>query len=169
VRAVTDLTAERFAAIDREVETAVERMKGLRERVAAKLNEAPPLPEACAAVPCAAQPTEVALRLLERVREMVQDAATKGERLSAAGERASRAAEHLVRRLEDEAGTLEGLAMRLGATADELREGGAAPGALSPSSAGELRPGDLRLLGPDQAKPGAAESASGDDDVEERR
>ena len=167
VRAVTDLTAERFTAIDREVEVAVERMKGLRERVAAKLNEAPPLPEASAAAPCAAQPTEVALRLLERVREMVQDAAAKGERLSAAGERASRAAERLVRRLEEEAGTLEGLAM-LGATAEELRERGAEPGALAPSSAD-----DLRLLGPDPAKPRAEEPAPGAkpgaEDAEERR
>ena len=111
----------------------------------------------------------MALRLLERVREMVQDAAAKGERLSAAGERASRAAERLVRRLEEEAGTLDGLAMRLGATAEELREGAAAPGARTPSSAGESRPGDLRLLGPDHAKPGAAEPAPGDEDAEERR
>ena len=169
VRAVTDLTAERFAAIDREVEAAVEHMKGLRERVAAKLNEAPPLPEAGAAAPRAAQPTEAALRLLDRVREMVQDAATKGERLSAGGERASRAAERLVRRIEEEAGTLEGLALRLGATADESREGAAEPGARAPSSAGELRPGDLRLLGPDHTKPRAAEPAPGDEDAEERR
>ncbi len=168
VRAVTDLTAERFTAVDREVEAAVERMKGLRERVAAKLNEAPPLLEAVAVAPRAAQPTELALRLLERVREMVQDAASKGERLSAAGERASSAAERLVRRIEEEAGTLEGLAMRLGATAEELREGGAAPGARAPSSAGESRPGDLRLLGPDPVKPGA-EPAPGDDDAQERR
>jgi hypothetical protein len=169
VRAVTDRTTERFTAIDREVEVAVERMKGLRERVAAKLNEAPPLPEAGTAAPSAAQPTEVARRLLDRVREMVQDAATKGERLSAAGERASRAAERLVRRLEEETGTLDELAIRLGATAEELREGGAAPGAHAPSSAGESRPGDLRLLGPEHAKPGAAESAPGDDDAQERR
>jgi methyl-accepting chemotaxis protein len=169
VRAVTDLTAERFTAIDREVEAAVERMKGLRERVAAKLNEAPPIPEAAAAAPSAAQPTEAALRLLERVREMVQDAAAKGERLSAGGERASRAAERLVRRLEEETGTLEGLALRLGATAEELREGGADPGAITPSSADESRPGDLRLLGPDHAKPRAAEPAPGDEDAEERR
>jgi hypothetical protein len=169
VRAVTDLTAERFTAIDREVEAAVERMKGLRERVAAKLNEAPPLPETAAVAPRAAQPTEVSLRLLERVREMVQDAATKGERLSAAGERASCAAERLVRRLVAAAGTLEGLAVRLGATAEDLRESEVAPGARTPSSAGELRPGDLRLLGPDHAKPGATEPAPGDDDVEERR
>ena len=158
VRSVTDLTAERFTAIDREVEEAVERMRGLRERVAAKLNEAPPMPAADVAVPSIVQPTEVALRLLERVREMVQDAAAKGERLSAAGERTSRAAERLVRRLEEEAGSLEGLALRLGATAEDLREREVAPGA-----------GDLRLLGPDHARPSAAEPAPGDDDAEERR
>lgn len=168
VRAVTDLTAERFAAIDREVEEAVERMKGLRERVAAKLDEAPSVSGPGVAVAPIAQPTEVALRLLERVREMVQDAAAKGERLSAAGERASRAAERLVRRLEVEAGTLEELAMRLGATAAELLEGGGGSGAGSPSPAGELRPGDLRLLGPDHARPPVAESGAGDDDAEER-
>ena len=163
VRTVTDLTAERFAAIDREVEEAVERMKGLRERVAAKLNEAPALPEAVAAAPPAAQPTEVTLRLLDRVREMVQDAAAKGERLSASGERASRAAERLVRRLEVEAGTLEGLAMRLGATAVELRDAEPGPGT------GDLRPGDLRLLGPDRTESPTAESAPGDEDAERRR
>jgi hypothetical protein len=164
VRAVTDLTAERLGAIDREVEAAVERMKGLRERVAAKLNEAPPMPEAGAAAAGIAQPTEVTLRLLERVREMVQDAAAKGERLSAAEERASRAAERLVRRLEVEAETLEGLAMRLGATLEDLREGAAEPGVRAPSSTG-----DLRLLGPDPAKPRAEDSAPGDPDAGERR
>jgi len=57
--------------------------------------------------------------------------------------------------------------MRLGATAEDLREGGAAPGARTLSSAGELRPGDLRLLGPDHAKPGVVAPAPGDDDAEE--
>jgi hypothetical protein len=169
VRAVTDLTATRLAAVDREVEAAVERMKGLRERVAAKLDEAPPLPET-AAVPRAAAPTETALRLLDRVREMVQDAAAKGERLSASGERASRAAERLVRRLQEEQEALEGLATRLGATAEELDESGAAPGSPPSSAAGGSRPGDLRLLGPDSARPAAGEPAAGDDeDAEERR
>jgi hypothetical protein len=97
----------------------------------------------------------------------------KGERLSATGERASRAAERLVRRLEEEAGTLEGLAMHLGATAEELRESGPTPDALAPSSAGEMRPGDLRLLGPDHAKPPRTDRAPGaepgGDDAEEGR
>jgi len=52
-------------------------------------------------------------RLLERMREMIHDAARKSERLSAAGERVSRAAERLVRSLEEEAGELAGLAARL--------------------------------------------------------
>jgi hypothetical protein len=162
VRTVTDLTAGRFAAIDQEVAAAVERMKGLKERVAAKLDAAPPVPEAGPAPPRpAAAPTEASVRLLERVREMVQDAAAKGERLAAAGERASRAAERLVRRLEEESGTLEDLAMRLGATVDELREGRVVPGAAVPPAAG-----DLRLLGPESSAPGAE---SDDDGAEERR
>lgn len=169
VRSVTDLTAGRFVAIDREVAAAVERMSGLRERVAAKLDAAPPVPEAGAAVSrVAPQPSEAALRLLERVREMVQDAAAKGERLAAAEERASRAAERLARRLEEETGTLEGLAMRLGATAEELREGGVERGAATPPVAG-----DLRLLGPLDVKLRPEPSAPGtepeDDDAEERR
>jgi hypothetical protein len=143
VRSVTDRTAEHLAILDREVAAASGRMKGLRERVAACLDEAPPLPES-APEPAGAPvrptpPSETALRLLDRVREMVQDAAAKGERLSATGEAASRAAERVVRTLEEEAATLAALAQRLGA--DE------APGAAAPG-AGETRPGDLRLLGP---------------------
>ena len=169
VRSVTDLTEGQFLAIDREVAAAVERMQGVRERVAAKLDAAPPLPGIPAGAPRVAPPsTEASLRLLERVREMVQDAAVKGERLAAAGERASRAIERLVRRLEEEAGTLEGLAMRLGATAEDLREGTGERGAAGPPAAG-----DLRLLGPDQAKertePSSPSAERDDDDAEERR
>ena len=152
VRSVTDGTAERLAVLDREVAAASERMKGLRERVAARLDEAPPLPEVAPepagtsgrAAP--APPPEAAVRLLERVREMIQDAAAKGERLSATGERASRAAEHVVRMLEQEAGTLQALARRLGA-------GEAVPGGDAAPEAGPLRPGDLRLLGPEEPGP----------------
>jgi len=177
VRALTDHTAERLSAVDREVAAAVERMQGLRERVAAKLDEAPalpetpPAPEPVAAAPRPAQSADLALRLLERVREMVQDAATKGERLSAAGERASRAAERLVRRLEEETGTLEGLALRLGATDAELRESGVAPITAAPAGPGEPRTADLRLLGPDEpaARPDAPGAPADDDEAEERR
>ena len=167
VRAVTDRTAERLGAIDREVAAAVERMSGLRERVAARLEEAPPVPEADLTPPPYVPPSAAALRLLERVREMVQDTAAKGERLSATGERASRAAERLVRRLQEEASTLEGLALRLGADESVLREGGILSGAAGAPPASEARPADLRLLGPDDPKPGHEDA--GDADAEERR
>ena len=78
-----------------------------------------------------AAPSETALRLLERVREMVQDAAAKGERLSATGEAASRAAERVVRTLEEEAATLSALAQRLGAEEEppcRRRDGPGPPG-----------------------------------------
>jgi hypothetical protein len=164
VRTVTDLTTERFAAIDREVAAAAERMKGLRERVAAKLDEAPPALEAAPEVLPAAT-GEAALRLLERVREMVQDAAAKGERLSATGERASRAAERLARRLEEESATLEDLALRLGASAAELRDSGPAAAASDPGS----RPADLRLLGPEDARPAAEPGSADGEDAGESR
>ena len=154
VRAVTDRTAELSRTIDREVAAAVERMHGLRERVAARLDEAPPLIEAGAGEPPAAGPPEAALRLLERVRQLVQDAAAKGERLSATGERASRAADRLLRRLEEESGVLERLARRFGASEDELHEE-AGP------AVDETPPGDVRLLGPDEPKPAAGGPSSG--------
>jgi hypothetical protein len=154
VRAVTDRTAELTRLTAREVATAVERMHGLRERVAARLDEAPPWVEAGAGGPPGAQPAEAALRLLERVREVVQDAAAKGERLSATGERASRAAERLVRRLEESSAVLERLALRLGASEDDLRESSSSPG-------GATGPDDLRLLGPDDVRPGPGGTTSG--------
>jgi hypothetical protein len=167
VRAVTDRTTDRLAAIDREVAAAVERMSGLRERVAARLEEAPPVPEAGATPLPQVPPSAAALRLLERVREMVQDTAAKGERLSATGERASRAAERLVRRLQEEANTLEGLALRLGADESDLQEGGLVSGAAGAAPASEARPADLRLLGPDDPK--SSREEAGDEDAEERR
>jgi hypothetical protein len=171
VRAATDHTTEHLAILDREVAAASDRMKGLRERVAARLDEAPPLPEdapepagASGAVDAGVRagtepPAETALRLLDRVREMIQDAAAKGERLSATGERASRAAERVVRMLEDEAGTLEALAQRLGS--GETGADAAAPVTNQP------RPADLRLLGPEE--PGAAPGRRDADDAEESR
>jgi hypothetical protein len=154
VRAVTDRTAEHLAILDREVAAASDRMKGLRERVAARLDEAPPLPESAPDPGRGTPPSEAVLRLLERVREMIQDAAAKGERLSATGERASSAAERVVRLLEEEAGTLEALAQRLGAGGDE-RPGAAlgAPADAGAPGAGQARPGDLRLLGPEEPDP----------------
>jgi len=185
VRAVTDRTAELSREIDREVAAASERMHGLRERVAARLDEAPPPPEAAPASgyppagaggPRLAQPSDAALRLLGRVREMVQDAAAKGERLSATGERASRVAERIVRRLEEEADTLDQLVLRLGATEEDLHEADPGP-ALHPDAphrsgapaAGETRATDLRLLGPEDgsATPGGDADVH-DEDAEDR-
>ncbi len=116
------------ADVERETRAADERMRGLRERVAPRLEppaaEEPvpaapaapaPLPVSVPAAPSAAGP-EPATRLLERVREMIQDATRKGERLSAEGERASRTAARLLRRLEDEAAEIEGLMVRLSPT-----------------------------------------------------
>jgi hypothetical protein len=168
VRSLTDRTVDLSRAVDQEVAAAVERMKGLRARVAAKLDAAPPVIEPAPGAPGPGQPSEAALRLLDRVREMVQDAAAKGEGLSATGERASRAAARLVRRLDDEAGGLERLAARMGVPEEDLRwtepEAGSRtpPSFAGPSDTGEAAPRpadeespggpgatDLRLLGPD--------------------
>jgi hypothetical protein len=131
VQAVTARTAELSREIDREVAAAVERMSGLRERVIAQLERAPvPADEETP------RTLELPVRLLDRVREMVQDAMQKGERLSAAGERASTAAQRLVRRLEDEFQTIETLVARLSDAPAE-------------PEAGEVRPGGLRLLRPE--------------------
>jgi len=172
VRDVTEHTAGMTREIDREVAAAAQRMQGLRERVAARLDEAPPVPDdAGAGGPRSALPSDAALRLLGRVREMVQDAAAKGERLSATGERASRAAERTVRRLEEEAEALERLAARLGASEEDVREASAAPAPhAAPPAASEPRTTDLRLLGPDEGEAppaGGHPEAAGDDEAEE--
>jgi chromosome segregation ATPase len=111
VREVTDRTGALSAEIEREVAAATERMAVARVGVGARLERLP-LPEAAPAPRAAPLPDE-AVRQLERVREMIGDAARKGERLSAAGERASRAAQRLVRRLDDELRDLDGLIVRL--------------------------------------------------------
>jgi len=111
VREATDRTSGFALDIESAVAEASERMGGVRERALAKLEA---LPEAAATpAPVNSRSYDDAQRLLERVREMVQDAARKGERLSAAGERASRAAERLTRRLDDEGSEAEALVLRL--------------------------------------------------------
>ena len=117
-RAATDRAQVLAREVQARVAGAHERMKGVRERVAERLAgiDPPRAPDA----PLGPD----TLRALDRVREMVTDAARKAERLSAAGERSSRAADRLVRRLEDEVRDLEGLVVR-----------------LSPPSGGELRSG----------------------------
>src|SRR3989442_6457445 len=86
VRGATERTRVLSGEIEGEVAAAVERMRGVRQRVAERL-EAIPLPVA-ASTPEPARAAEPS-RLLERVNEMVHGAAQKGERLSAAGERGS--------------------------------------------------------------------------------
>src|SRR5262249_61979753 len=138
VRAATESSDAMSREIEREITAASQRMKGLRERVAARLEQMPPLP------PAAALPDDL-LRLHERGREMVQDATRKGERGSAASERAPRSAERFMRRLEEELHEVEGLVVRLGPA-------GAPPAAAggTPSAPPEPRgaPGSLRLLQP---------------------
>jgi methyl-accepting chemotaxis protein len=131
VRTTTERVAELSRDIERGVESATERMRGLRERVASRLEQTPATP---------AEPSRTAddvQRLLDRVREMVQDATRKCERLSAASERSSRAADSLVQKLEDSARDMEGLAVRLapaGATSisrdPSAREPGSRPSNL---------------------------------------
>jgi hypothetical protein len=112
VRGATETTDAMSREIEREINAASLRMKGVRERVAARLDQAPSLPE----IEAAPLPEDL-LRLHERVREMVQDATRKSERVSAASERASRSAERFMRRLEEELHEVEGLVVRLGPAA----------------------------------------------------
>ncbi len=114
VRAITDRTATFADDIDLAVTDAMETMAAARARALQKLDVA-----GVTAPPAGRERTyDDAQRLLERVREMVQDAARKGERLSAAGERTSRAAERLSRRVEAEAGEAAAMRVRLTPTGE---------------------------------------------------
>jgi hypothetical protein len=110
VREATDLTTRFALDIETAVAQANARMKAAREQALTRLEALPVTP-----VPGVAglRAYDDAQRLHERVREMVQDAARKGERLSAAGERASRAAERLSRRVDEGAVDAEALVVRL--------------------------------------------------------
>ncbi len=119
IRSAVDRTARLSREIESEVTGASQRMREVRERVARKLERLP-------ASPAPGGAREEVGRGLERVREMIQDATRKGERLSAAGERASRAAEALLRTLESESREMEGLLVRLAPVATES-EAPAAP------------------------------------------
>jgi methyl-accepting chemotaxis protein len=159
VRNATDRTARLSRDVEGDVASAVERMRGVRERVAERLDQIP-MP----AVSDAPRPLERS-RLLERVREMIQDAGQKGERLSAAGESVSRAAERLVRRLEEEVRELEGMVVRLSPPElppDDTSERGPSEPPTITDAAGEPakgmeagpRPSGLRLLGQEHQPPG---------------
>ena len=151
VRVATERAAACTHDVEQEVARSTERMSGVRSSVAEALAG---IPETVELQPAGPEP-DVA-RLLERVREMVQDATSKGERLSSAGERASRAAERLVRRLDEASAELDGLAVRLGPIdAGAAHAPGDAPASPEPSTAEPaaddpqpLEDPNLRLLGP---------------------
>jgi len=161
VRRATESTDAMSNEIEREITAASQRMKGLRERVAARLEQMPPFPTAASA----ALPDDL-LRLHERVREMVQDATRKGERVAAASERASRSAERFMRRLEEELQEVEGLVVRL-ASPGEPPADARGRRSLPP----DPRSGALRLLEPEPAEGderGAAGGEAEPGDREER-
>lgn len=110
VREATDRTTRFALDIETAVSQANARMKAAREQALIRLEA---LPVAPAPGVAGLRAYDDAQRLHERVREMVQDAARKGERLSAAGERASRAAERLSRRVDEGAVDAEALVVRL--------------------------------------------------------
>jgi hypothetical protein len=137
VRAASERVAALTADIEREVAAARLRMEGARASVATALEQAP-APQAPAAE---AEGAVDGARLMERIREMIQDATAKGERLSSAGERASRAAERLKRRIEGESVAIEAM------TAAWIDRFGSSS---SPSQASST-PTMLRVLGREDA------------------
>ena len=113
--------------IEREAAAARDRMSSVRAEVAAVLETA-----AAEATAEETPPAPGANRVMEQMREMIRDAAAKGERLSAAGERASRAAEALKHRVEGELEGVERLIVLLGGSPSTRRgsgEAASAPGA----------------------------------------
>jgi hypothetical protein len=159
VRAATDRTTRWSLEVEGEIAAASERMKGVRARVAERM-EAVPTAEATSESVRAPE----SARLLERVREMVQDATQKGERLSAAGERVSRSAERLVRRLEEDVQELAGMVTRLSSPGVTRRPAEIEPPAAQASEPEDTRPAappeggtrapGLRLLGEEHLLPG---------------
>lgn len=115
VRETNERTAQFALEVEASVADATARMRDARTQAIERLEapEAPPAAPAAPAPGTLARAHDDVQRLFERVREMVQDAARKGERLSQAGERASRAAERLARRIDEEAAESEALSVRL--------------------------------------------------------
>jgi hypothetical protein len=132
VREATDRTTELAFEVENAVAEATDRMRGARELAFEKLGAPLAVPAAPSVAPNP-RAYDDSQRLLERVREMVQDAASKGERLSAAGERASRAAERLARRVAEESLEAQALVVRMSPV------GAAAPAGVPPAH-------ELRLL-----------------------
>lgn len=157
VRSATERTTVLSRDVEAEVASAVDRMRTVRQRVAERLEQIP-LPSP-AAEPMRSRERS---RLIERVKEMIQDAGQKGERLSAAGESVSRAAERLVRRLEEETRELAGMVVRLSPpdlpTVEPAELGSSEPPATAETSSGSEdetggRPPGLKLLGQEPTRP----------------
>ena len=107
IRGVVDETTRLSREMKDDVNAASAQMRTIQQRTISRLASLP-----ATVVEPPRSSAEIG-RVLERVREMIQDATAKGERLSAVGERSSRAAEALLRRLEAEIGEMEGLLARL--------------------------------------------------------
>ena len=147
VREATDRTTQYAMDIEGTVAEAGAIMRAAREGAIARLDAVASAPADNGAPAKPTRAMEDASRLLERVREMVQDAASKGERLSASGERTSRVAERLARRLDSGAADAEALAVRLAPVGEEpeatpglrllAREDRAMPPADDPSLSGD--------------------------------
>ncbi|MGH7731257.1 MAG: hypothetical protein ACRENJ_08415 [Candidatus Eiseniibacteriota bacterium] len=166
VRTATERTTRLSHDVEGEVASAVERMREVRERVAERLEAIP--------LPAPGEPARPGARsrLLERVREMIQDAGQKGERLSAVGESVSRAAERLVRKLEEEVRELEGMVVRL-SPPEMPPSDPSEPGPPEPSTESEsggptvsdenpgARPPGLRLLDQEYLPPGEPPRSAG--------
>ena len=121
VRAVTERVASLSDDIGRAVDSANDKMRGVRDHVVSRLEQLPVL------APARAQAAPIA-HWVERLREMVQDAARKGERLSESQERVSSEAQRLTRRLEEEARDVEGLLVRLSPPGETAAAGEPATG-----------------------------------------
>jgi hypothetical protein len=142
VQEATARTTRLSGEVERESSSAMTIMRDVRERVAERLDRVPAPPVASGG---ARRGGDDAGRLLERMREMIQDATQKSERLSSAGERVSRAADRLVRDIEDERGELSGLERRL--KPPETAEDPEAASGVDPETGTPRHSPGLRLLG----------------------
>ena len=143
VREASDRVDALTVGIERQAAAARDRMDEVRSSIATSLEAAQPAPGAAAGEE-KPDPT----RVMERVREMIRDAAAKGERLSSAGERVSRAAARLHRRVESEVISIGQLASAL-----EL-EGKPKPAATKPGAS------HLRVVEPGETEAADAASAN---------
>ena len=146
VRTATERVASLSAEIDRAVAAANDSMRDARERVITRFSEIALAPLPAAKVPAAAP--GLLTHWVERLREMVQDAARKGERMSESQEKVASAVQRVSRHMEDEARDIEGLVARL--TPMGLTSDAPSPGTPHRGAGSDLAgPHALRLIDPD--------------------